>query len=146
MKKLIVFVGSLAMISCQKSENQPVGAENIAVVKQMYEHFNKHDWSAMAAMYTDTASFKDPSFGKTAVPQTQQQTAQKYKELSKTFPDLKDNIVAIYPSGNKHVVVEFVSSGTAPDGSKFELPICTIFTIENGKITQDFTYYDNTGM
>jgi hypothetical protein len=36
-----------------------------------------------------------------------------------------------------------VSSGTAPDSSKLELPICTILTIENGKITQDFTYYDN---
>lgn len=31
----------------------------------------------------------------------------------------------------------------APDNSKFTLPICTVFTIENGLITQDFTYYDN---
>lgn len=43
----------------------------------------------------------------------------------------------------KHITVESISTGTAADGSKFELPICTIFTIENGKITKDFTYYDN---
>lgn len=49
----------------------------------------------------------------------------------------------MYPSGENHIIVEFVSSGTAPDNSKFELPICTIFTIENGLITKDFTYYDN---
>ena len=60
------------------------------------------------------------------------------------FPDIKDRIVNIYPSGDKHVVVEFISTGTAPDGTKFELPICTIFTIENGKITKDFTYFDNS--
>lgn len=59
------------------------------------------------------------------------------------FPDLKDEIKTIYVSGNNNVIVEFVSTGTAPDNSKFELPICTIFTIENGKITKDFTYYDN---
>jgi len=49
----------------------------------------------------------------------------------------------MYSSGDKHVIVEFISTGTAPDNSKFELPICTIFTIENKKITKDFTYYDN---
>jgi ketosteroid isomerase-like protein len=56
---------------------------------------------------------------------------------------LKDEVKAVYPSGENHIIVEFISTGTAPDNSKFELPICTIFTIENGKITKDFTYYDN---
>jgi hypothetical protein len=52
-------------------------------------------------------------------------------------------VIQTYPSGDKHIIVEFVSSGTAPDSSKFELAICTIFTIENGLITKDFTYFDN---
>ncbi|WP_310556842.1 nuclear transport factor 2 family protein [Flavobacterium sp.] len=56
---------------------------------------------------------------------------------------MNDKIIQIYPSGEHTVIVEFVSSGTAEDGSKFELPICTIFTIEKGKITKDFTYFDN---
>ena len=62
---------------------------------------------------------------------------------NQVFPNLKDEIVSIYPAGDKHIVVEFVSSGTAADSSKFELPICTIFTIENGVITKYFTYFDN---
>jgi len=59
------------------------------------------------------------------------------------FPDVKDEIANLYPSGDKNIIVEFVSRGTAPDNSKFDLPICTIFTIENGMITKDFTYCDN---
>ena len=59
------------------------------------------------------------------------------------IPDVKDKVIQTYPSGDNHIIVEFVSSGTAPDNSKFELPICTIFTIENGLITKDFTYFDN---
>lgn len=59
------------------------------------------------------------------------------------FPDVKDKVIQTYPSGDNHIIVEFVSSGTAPDNSKFELPIFTIFTIENGLITKDFSYFDN---
>ncbi|ARS34006.1 nuclear transport factor 2 family protein [Pontibacter actiniarum] len=118
-------------------------SENVKLVNQYFEHFNNHDWEKMADMYTETAEFKDPSLGPGIVRQTRAQTAQKYSELNGVFPDLQDRVVQLYPSGEKHVVVEFVSSGTAPDGSAFELPICTIFTVENGKITKDFTYYDN---
>jgi len=117
--------------------------KNMDLVNQYFEHFNNHDWKKMAEMYTETAEFKDPSLGQGIVKQTREQTAKKYSELNEAFPDLKDNVIQVYPSGENHIIVEFVSSGTAPDGSKFELPICTIFTIENGKIVKDFTYYDN---
>ena len=117
--------------------------DNTKLIKQYFEHFNQHDFTKMAEMYTDVAEFKDPSLGIGIVKQTRAETIKKYSELNKIFPDLKDSIVQIYPSGEKHIIVEFVSSGTAEDGSKFELPICTIFTIENEKITKDFTYYNN---
>ena len=75
--------------------------------------------------------------------QTGKQLAAKYEELHVLFSNLKDKVIQMYPSGDKHVIVEFISSGTAEDGTTFELPICSILTIEHGKITKDFTYYDN---
>ncbi|OKL41093.1 hypothetical protein A3841_14810 [Pontibacter flavimaris] len=131
------------MISCNNQNKPTMDTENVNLVNQYFEHFNNHEWEKMAGMYTETAAFKDPSLGQGIVTQTRKQTIQKYSELNEAFPDLKDKVIQIYPSGEKHVIVEFVSSGTAPDGSEFELPICTIFTIEDGKIIQDFTYYDN---
>lgn len=95
-------------------------------------------------MYADTADFKDPSLWIGIVKQTQQQTTKIYSELDGIFPDIKDEVIATYPPGDKHMIVEFISTVTAPYGSKFELPICTIFTIENGKITKNFTYHDNS--
>ncbi len=74
-------------------------------------------------MYVETVEFKDPSFGKGIVKQTRQQIAGKYAELNKMFPDLRDKMIQTYPSGDNHIIVEFVSTGTGPDGSKFELPI-----------------------
>lgn len=118
-------------------------SKNEKLVKQYFEYFNNHDWKKMAEMYAETADFKDPSLGQGIVKQTRQEIQSKYAELNKVFPDLHDKVVQIYPSGENHIIVEFISTGTAPDNSKFELPICTIFTIENGLITKDFTYFDN---
>lgn len=132
------------LISCnnQNQKNIPQ-TDNEKLVKQYFEHFNNHEWSKMANMYSEISEFKDPSLGQGIVKQSRQQIIDKYSELNKVFPDLHDQVIQVYPSGDKHIIIEFVSSGTSPDNSKFELPICTILTIENGLITKDFTYFDN---
>lgn len=134
----------LALVALNSCDNQTMNStENEKLAKQYFEHFNNHEWSKMANMYAETVEFKDPSLGQGIVKQNRQQIIDKYSALNEVFPDLHDEVVQVYPSGEKHIIVEFVSSGTAPDGSKFELPICAIFTIENGIITKDFSYFDN---
>lgn len=146
MRKLITIAVTVFMFISCNNQNQPKivdTTQNEKVVKQYFDHFNNHDWKKMSEMYIETAEFKDPSFGKGIVKQSRKQTEDKYAELNKIFPDLHDKIIQIYPSGDKNIIVEFVSTGTAPDNSKLELPICTVFTIENGLITKDYTYFDN---
>ncbi|MFA9213580.1 MAG: nuclear transport factor 2 family protein [Candidatus Methylacidiphilales bacterium] len=142
MKHLTIsFFATFVLISCN---NQSITAsDNEKLVTQYFKHFNNHEWTKMANMYSEISEFKDPSLGQGIVKQTRQQIIDKYSELNKVFLDLHDKVIQIYPSGDKHIIVEFVSSGTASDSSKFELPICTILTIENGIITKDFTYFDN---
>lgn len=132
----------LLLAACTQPQNKPHEA-NEALVKQYFEYFNAHDWKNMASMYANTSDFKDPSLGTGIVKQTRQQTIEKYTALQGVFPNLHDEVLAVYLSGENHVVVEFVSSGIAADKTTFSLPICTIFTIENGLITKDFTYFDN---
>jgi len=141
---ILIFIALVAIVSCNnQKEQQKETNNNEKLVKEYFEHFNRHEWAKMAEMYAEPAEFKDPSLGQGIVTQTREQVIAKYSQLNEMFPDLKDEIVNIYPSGEKHIIVEFKSTGTAADSSKFELPICTIFTFENGLITQDFTYYDN---
>lgn len=147
MKKILFLFALIISFSIACTENKSQGidnktASNKAVVDQLYTHFNNHDWVKMASLYTDTAEMKDPAFGTKVVKMSRADIVKKYQELNAMIPDAHDEVVATYHSGN-NVIVEFISSGTAPDKSKFELPICTIFTIENGKIVKDFTYYDN---
>jgi ketosteroid isomerase-like protein len=145
MKHLItIFLTASTLFSCHNvNQKNMEKSSNEKLVRNYFEHFNNHDWTKMANMYTEVAEFKDPSLGQKIVKQKREEIIKKYSDLSKTFPDVKDSILNIYPSGDKNIIVEFISSGTAPDNSKFELPVCTIFTIENGLITKDFTYYDN---
>lgn len=148
MKQLSIIFLTALMAACQPKETKsdvsvPDSSANETLIRQYFGHFNDHDWQKMAAMYTDSAEFKDPSLGNGIVRQSHQDVIKKYGELQQMIPDVRDSVVATYPSGNNHLVVEFISKGTAPDKTTFELPICTIFTIENGKISQDFTYYDN---
>jgi ketosteroid isomerase-like protein len=114
------------------------------IVKTYFEHFNNHEWQKMADMYADDAEFKDPAMGTSIVTITKPEIVAKYSELGEVFPDIKNNVIATYLSGDKNIIVEFVTVGTAPDDSKLELPICTIFEIENDKITKDFSYFDNS--
>lgn len=116
---------------------------NEKLVNQYFEHFNKHEWAKLSEMYRENAEFKNPSLGLGIVKQTRQQFVKKYADLQSVFPNLKDRVVHIYASGEKNRIVEFISTGTAEDRFQLELPICTIFTIENGKITKDFIYDDN---
>jgi ketosteroid isomerase-like protein len=144
MKKLFLGLVLIVNLYACNSDKSMKENDNQALVNNYFKHFNAHDWQKMAEMYADTANFKDPSLGIGVVKQTHQQTIKKYSELAGIFPDLRDDVMATYPSGENHIVVEFVSSGTGPDGVRFQLPICTIFNIKNGKIIQDFTYYDNS--
>jgi len=145
MKKIYLLIVILSVVSCTTKENKGItqSNKNKEVVKQYFAYFNNHEWEKMAEMYSENAEFKDPSLGQGIIKQTRQQIIKKYSELNEIFPDIKDEILKTYVSGDNHIIVEFISSGTAPDNSKFELPICTIFTIENGKITKDFSYFDN---
>tara|TARA_R110000851_G_scaffold3114_4_gene12723 strand:- start:1302 stop:1742 length:441 start_codon:yes stop_codon:yes gene_type:complete len=144
MRKLILILIVAVTVSCaSKGDFSKKQEQNQQIVEQYFEYFNNHNWQGMAEMYIEIAEFKDPSIGEGIVEMTRAEMIAKYSALNEIFPDLHDKIVQTYPSGEKNIVVEFVSSGTAPDNSKFELPICTIFTIENGKITKDFSYFDN---
>lgn len=132
------------LTSCNQNtiDRAPVSKDLSPLVHKFFDCFNGHKWEDMAAMYSETADFIDPSLGTGIVKQTRKQTAEKYKNLENFSKDIRDEIVSMYPSGEKCIIVEFISSGTTPDGTKWSLPLCTVFTIENGQITKDHTYYD----
>ncbi len=136
----------VTLFSCNNSKQNSISMDNSAtnktIIEQYFKHFNNHEWQKMADMYIENPEMKDPAYGIKNVKMTKTDIVKKYGELNQMITDVQDKVINIYHSRD-NVIVEFESSGTAPDGSKFVLPICTIFEIKNGKITKDLTYYDN---
>lgn len=143
MKSLFFLSLFSLVVGCESRQARISPEANVELVKGMFDAFNKHDWEQMASFYADTAEFLDPSLGKEYVRQTRNEVAAKYRALSESISNIHDDVKGIYPSGDK-VFVEFVSTGTLPDGSLFLLPIGGVLTIQEGKIIRDATYYDNS--
>lgn len=137
MKQLAIFSSILILMACA---NQ--GEANLTSTKKLYDHFNDHDWKAMANLYTDNAEFLDPSLGKGYVKQTQAQIVEKYSAMEQLFPDIRDEVKEMYVVDDK-VIIQFVATGNSGDSIKLQLPICGILTFKDGKIIRDATYYDN---
>ncbi len=142
MKKLLACIALLFLGTTFYARNEPREMKNEAIVRAMFEAFNQHEWQKMASFYDEQARFLDPSYGPGYIGRSRQQTVEHYRELEKMFPDIKDELTDVIASGNK-VVVQFLSTGTAPDGTQWHLPICTVFTLKDGEIVVDATYYDN---
>lgn len=148
MKKIIFFAFVGLFSSCQHKIETPKEKDNsvanVAVVRQMFEAFNAHDWAKMASFYTNPYQSLDPAFGVKYVEKTHDDMLKHYGGLQEWSPNVKDSLVLVEPVGKNKVLVQFVSKGNmAENKMAWELPICGILTLENGKITMDETYYDN---
>ena len=141
MKTFIYILFSIPLLSFSQLHAQGNKDLNVAVVQSIFEAFNEHNWKKMLSHYSEEAVFVDPAFD--APVSDRKVIKAHYEEILQYFPDVKDEIVTITASGDR-VVVEFVSSGTSKNGDKFRLPICTVFTIQKGKVSRDVTYYDRT--
>ncbi|MEM0993266.1 MAG: nuclear transport factor 2 family protein [Bacteroidota bacterium] len=145
MKTIYLFL-LISLSACNSTvlpSNSTTTADYETFFHEFFGHFNDHDWESMASMYSEVATFKDPSLGIGTFQRTRAATIAQYTALSQMIPDVRDSVLHIYPSGDQHVIVEFISMGTAPDGTAFTLPLCAIMEIENGLITKDYVYYDN---
>ncbi len=118
-------------------------SSNIEIVKQLFAAFNEHDWKKMTSLYTDPAIFLDPAYGNGYVQKKQDDLYKHHTELQAWSPDVKDSVTFISAVADNKVLVQFISSGImAKEKVKWSLPVCDVFTIENGKIVKDETYYD----
>jgi ketosteroid isomerase-like protein len=138
MNKFVVMSMLLILAACSSLSIQD---NNASAARKVFDAFNKHDWKVMTSLYAEQALFLDPSFGKEFVSKSRSETVAKYAEMEKMFPDIHDEVTGLYASENT-ITVEFISTGTAPDGTKFVLPIVSVLTFKEGLIIKDATYYD----
>ena len=61
MKKIFLLLPLILAFSCSKNENKladKITEDNVKVAKELFMHFNNHDWQKMADLYTENPEFK----------------------------------------------------------------------------------------
>lgn len=148
MKTQFYFLLFAACLFSMASCNQTYPT-NTDLVKLRFEAMNKHDLSAIEALYSDSALIESPNLS--APEKGKKGIHSVYSRYFKSSPDLVYTITKILP-GDSSVSVEFTSTGTMKyledDGpaymldKKYSLQNCTILEIRNHKIVRDASYFD----
>jgi hypothetical protein len=140
---MLVSVACLAYTGCNRPASDPA-SKNIEMAKKSFAAFNRHDWEEQATYFSDTCKYLDPSYGKEYRTASRREKIEKYRGMEQRSPDIRDSITSIFGVGDK-VVIQFISSGTAPTEQgpyKWSLPIICVFTFKDGLIVKDETYYE----
>jgi hypothetical protein len=111
------------------------------IIQRLFTAFNRHDLNAMARLYAGDAVLESPDF--CSARHGPEGVRKSYADLFRTFPDIIDQVTQSVASGNL-MAVQFVahSHGFKPTG---ELRLATFFTLRNGLIVRDETYFDAHG-
>lgn len=140
---------SSAIAGCARedggSENASDGttgtpAPEQALVDGYFAAFNRHDVDAVVAFYAADATMLDPTYDEPV--RGRDVIQQHLADLFASVPDVHDEVVSTVVQPG-FAAVELVATGTAvgaPD--PFTLPLASFFTITEGKIVRDATYYD----
>jgi ketosteroid isomerase-like protein len=115
-------------------------ADQIKTVRLKFEAFDKHDASAIEAIYAIDATLHSPDYPQ-LVGNTQ--IADTYRRLFEAIPDARDNLVSLDNAGDK-VYAQFVLTGhlNGAEGKPISVPIMSVYTVRNRHIVADTTYYD----
>lgn len=129
--------------------------ENIAMVKQVYDCFNRRDWTGLQKLFRKEAEWNDVPAGTTF--QGPEGVVEFMKAWADAFPDGTAEEVRIL-GANDFAVAEARFRGThqgalrgpmgtvGATGRRAEMSFCEIYEFKNGKVLRNRTYPDYMSM
>ncbi len=136
---------ALAVYGCGSRGKFP----NDQLALSWVEAMNRHDTTVLASFYADSASVESPNWEGFKRGQAEMRTI--YRRYFSSTPDLEAKITHLV-STDSCLVIEYDSWGTLENpelqtpeymrGKKYLLHNCTRMTLQDGKIIQQKTYFD----
>ena len=111
-----------------------------AVVEELFRAFNRHDVSALQALYAPDARLTSSDFCKA---RTGADVTRTYEALFRVFPDIRDEVISIVVDGDQAAVRFRISSVT--EGNEIHFELMTFFRFRDGRIVEDATIFDTRG-
>jgi steroid delta-isomerase-like uncharacterized protein len=120
------------------------------MVQNHFNALNRHDVKALVAGYDKKVEIT--SSAAEGISRGSESVQKAYEGYFQSSPDLKYDVAAVHYSNNGVVTVEYTASGTMKSitsgmpaymlGKRYIINYCAIFTVQNGKIIKESTYFD----
>lgn len=140
-KHLMAAACLAGVAACAATAPTPVDQGDAAkTVRQKFAAFDQHDAPAIQDIYGTDAVLHSPNYPEL---KGNGPIAATYRQLFAAIPDAKDEVQSFDAIGNK-VYVQFLLTGHwggAPDKG-VHARIMSIYTVADGHIVADTTYYD----
>lgn len=119
------------------------------VVEQVVDAFNRHDLEAARSLFVPGAQFVTGSGRRLAF----EAYAELLRDTVGAFPDLR-LVVSRWTEGAGAVATESVLEGThvgyfgglAPTNRRIRLRMAHVWTVQDGRVTEQAAYYDTAGV
>jgi predicted ester cyclase len=130
------------------AKNDEAEAKNVAAAQSEFDAFNKHDVKAVDALLTDTYTLHEVARPADLDRKANMATT---LELLKGMPDAKITPTTVFGAGDYVVAMGslsgtntggFPSMGVKKNGKAVSLKFLEIFRMENGKIAEDWLFYN----
>ena len=138
---LIALVCSAScLLSTSGLADTDANARNLDTVRQKFAAFNRHDATAIQDIYATDAVLHSPDYPALT---GNGKIADTYRGIFAGVPDAVDNVQNLDAVGDR-VYAQFIMTGHFQGAADKPISarIMSIYTVKDGHITEDETYYD----
>jgi ketosteroid isomerase-like protein len=139
-RNFIILAAGALCLSVQSSAPAAAREDAAAIVRRKFDAFNAHDAGKLQALYAVDAVLHSPDNPNLS---GNQPIADTYRGIFAMIPDGKDVLTRLDAVGPR-VYAQFLLIGhlAAAPNQALAVRILSIYTVQNGHIVLDETYYD----
>ena len=130
----------MKIVALMLASSMSLSMSHRSIVEELFRAFNRHDVSALQALYVHDARLTSSDFYKA---RTNADVTRTYTALFREYPDIRDEVISIVVDGDQ-AAVRFTTS-SENEGKEFHFELMTFFRFRDGRIVEDATIFDTKG-
>ena len=130
----------MKIVALMLASSMSLSMSQKSIVEELFRAFNRHDVSALQALYAPDARLTSSDFCKA---RTGADVTRTYTALFREYPDIRDEVISIVVDGDQAAVRFMTSSDN--EGKEFHFELMTFFRFRDGLIVEDATIFDTQG-
>jgi ketosteroid isomerase-like protein len=130
----------MKIVALLLASSMSVSSSPRSIIEELFRAFNRHDVSALQALYSPDARLMSSDFCKA---RTGADVTRTYAALFRAFPGIRDEVISMVVDGDQ-AAVRFMTSSVV-EGNEMNFELMTFLRFKDGRIVEDITIFDTKG-